>query len=66
MKKCKHCGANGYIDARGSQYSICRECRSIKISKSNMGKKVSDETRRKSSESHKGQIPWIKGRHHSG
>jgi len=36
-----------------------------KISISNKGKKVSEETRIKLSESHIGQIPWIKGKKHS-
>lgn len=36
-----------------------------KIRKANLGKKASDETRRRLSESHKGQISWMKGRTHS-
>ena len=31
----------------------------------NANKQISDETRQKLSEAHKGQIPWIKGKHHS-
>lgn len=31
----------------------------------NYGKKASDESRKKMSESHKGQVPWIKGKSHT-
>jgi group I intron endonuclease len=36
-----------------------------KISKSNIGKRRSAETIKNLSESHKGQIPWMKGKHHT-
>ena len=36
-----------------------------KISKIRKGIKASDESRKKNSEAHKGQIPWITGRHHT-
>ena len=36
-----------------------------KISEANTGKKASEDTRKKLSESHKGQVPWNKGKHHS-
>ena len=36
-----------------------------KVSKALRGKKHSKETRRKMSESHKEQVPWIEGKHHS-
>ena len=36
-----------------------------RMSESQIGKKLSEETKRKISAANKGQIPWMKGRHHS-
>jgi hypothetical protein len=43
---------------------VTKETR-IKLRKINIGKKLSEEHKRKMSLSHKSQIPWIKGKKHS-
>lgn len=37
----------------------------LKIAKVQLGRKHTEEHKRKNGDAHKGQVPWMKGRHHS-